>query len=89
MESFTMTLRATPAPQVPADTRRTGPAQVRPVYVERDSMRDFERLTPFIGDTSQWRNWSQKARCAARAAYLERVMTGKAPRPDDAEGFEQ
>ena len=50
-------------------------------------MRNFERLTPFKGERSQWRNWSQKARCAARAAGLERVMMGKATRPDDAEGF--
>ena len=49
-------------------------------------MRDFERLTPFKGERGHWRTWSQKARCAARVAGLERVMLGKDPRPSSADG---
>ena len=80
------TTRATPSPQVPAEAERARAVPVRPVYVERDSMRDFERLTPFKSERGQWRGWSQKARCAARVAGLEKVMTGKDPRPSSAEG---
>ena len=79
------TSRVAPPSRLPVEAERARDLQARPVYMERDSMRDFERLTPFKGERSQWRTWSQKARCAARVAGVERVMTGKDPRPSDAD----
>ena len=78
-------VRAAPIQREPIEDLRTSPDRADPVYLERDTMREFERLSPFKGERSEWRNWSLKARYAASAAGLERVMTGKSPRPRENE----
>ena len=79
---------ATPTPRAPREDPRTCPARVGPLYIEHDTMREFERLCPFKGERNEWRSWSLKAKCAAGAAGLERVMTGKSPRAHEDEGID-